>query len=146
MGRPPRTACVIALAPFFAPSSALSRDNMDQDTIQKIAQEVVQHLPNYSWQLLAVQVVLTLLAAGGGAFLGEYLKTRGKNLATKADFDSLQDQLRGNTELFEAVKAEIGREDWRKREWTNLRSTKLEALLNKMHDCDHYLDQRRSNA
>jgi hypothetical protein len=97
---------------------------LDEVAIQKIAAEVVRHLPSYPWVLLAVQLVLTLAAAGIGSFLGEYLRTRGKNLATKADFDSLQDQLRANTELVETIKAEVGQKDWAQREWTNLRRTK----------------------
>jgi hypothetical protein len=49
---------------------------MDKETIQQIAAEVVRHLPSYAWLFLLVQVVLTLAAAGAGAFLGEYFKTR----------------------------------------------------------------------
>ncbi len=89
-------------------------------------------------------MLLTLLAAGAGAFCGEYFRTRGKNLATKADFDSLQKQLRANTELVETIKAEVSQKDWARREWTNLRRTKLEALLEKMHDCETYLDQHNN--
>src|SRR5262249_17746595 len=103
--------------------------------------EVARHLPSYAWVLLLVQVVILAAAAAVGAFFGEYLKTRGKNLATKADFDSLQDQLRANTELVETIKAEVGQKDWAQREWTNLRRTKLEALLEKMHDCETYLHE-----
>jgi hypothetical protein len=119
---------------------------MDQDTIQKVAQEIAGHLANYTWQLLVVQAALTLLAFGFGALFGERLKTKVKNHASKADFDRPQDQLRGSAELVEAMKADIGREDWRTREWSNLRRIKLEALLNKMHDCEHYLDQLRNGA
>jgi len=119
---------------------------MDEATIQKIAAEVARYLPSYAWVLLLVQVVILAAAAAVGAFFGEYLKTRGKNLATKADFDSLQDQLRANTELVETIKAEVGQKDWAQREWTNLRRTKLEALLEKMHDCETYLDQLSSTA
>ena len=119
---------------------------MDEVTIQKIAAEVARHLPSYTWMLLLVQVVILGAAAAVGAFFGEYLKMRGKNLATKADFDSLQDQLRANTELVETIKAEVGQKDWAQREWTNLRRTKLEALLEKMHDCETYLDQLSSTA
>jgi hypothetical protein len=119
---------------------------MDQETIQKLAAEIAQHLPDYSWWLLAIQVVLTLLAAAAGAFFGEYFKTRGKNLATRADFESLKAQLRANTELVETIKSEVGHRDWAKRERTNQRRIKLEELLNKLHDCDHYLDELRSSA
>jgi hypothetical protein len=56
---------------------------MDEVTIQKIAAEVARHLPSYTWMLLLVQVVILGAAAAVGAFFGEYLKMRGKNLATK---------------------------------------------------------------
>jgi hypothetical protein len=67
---------------------------MDEVTIQKIAAEVARHLPSDAWLLLLVQVVILAAAAAVGALFGEYLKTRGKHLATKADFDSLQNQHR----------------------------------------------------
>jgi hypothetical protein len=112
---------------------------MDPDTIQKIAAAVVQHLPSWA-TLLAVQVIVTLLAAALGAFFGEYFRTRGKNLATKADFEELKIQLSDNTRLVETIKAEVGQKDWAQREWTNLRRTNLVMLLNKMHDCHTYLE------
>src|SRR5262249_20615900 len=58
--------------------------HMDEVTIEKIAAEVVWHWRWCAWGLLLVEVVV--LGGGGavGAFFGEYLKTRGKNLATTA--------------------------------------------------------------
>jgi hypothetical protein len=119
---------------------------MDEVTIQKIAVEVARHLPSYAWVLLLIQVVILAAAAAVGAFFGEYLKTRGKNLATKADFESLQNQLRANTELVETIKAEVGQKDWAQREWTTLRRGKLEALLEKMHESTLYLERPRDDA
>jgi hypothetical protein len=119
---------------------------MDEVTIQKIAAEIARHLPSYAWLLLLVQVVIMAAAAAVGAFCGEYLKTRGKNLATKADFDSLQNQLRANTKLVETIKAEVGQRDWAQREWTNLRRIKLEALMEKMDECVAVLERRASKA
>jgi|SRR5262249_8710422 len=116
---------------------------MDPATIQQIAAEVARHLPSYAWMQLLVAMLLMAIAGAVGAFFGEYFRTRGKNLATKADFESLQDQLRANTELVETIKAEVGQKDWAAREWINLRRTKLEALLEKMHDCEVYLDVLR---
>jgi hypothetical protein len=119
---------------------------MDEVTIQKIAAEVARHLPSYAWVLLLVQVVILAAAAAVGAFFGEYLKTRGKNLATKADFESLKNQLRANTELVETIKAEVGQKDWARREWTNLRRTKLEALTTALHECEAYIERYRSKS
>jgi hypothetical protein len=115
---------------------------MDQNTIERLVAEVAKHLPPYPWwTLLAGQAALTLLAAGFGAFLGEYLKIRGQNLATKADFSSLKTQLRANTELVETIKMEVSQRDWAKREWTTLRRMKLESLFERIHDCDDYIRQ-----
>jgi hypothetical protein len=100
---------------------------MDQDTILKMAQEIAEHLPNYSWQLLVVQTVLTVFAFGAGILFGEYFRTR----ATKTDVD-------GPGRFQDTAGATLG-DDCRKREWANLRRVKLEVLLNKMHDCEQPL-------
>jgi hypothetical protein len=123
---------------------------MDADTIQKVATELAKHLPGdwwaHNWWVVlifqAVLAVLTLAAAAGGAFYGEYLRTRGKNLATKADFDTLQAQQKATTELVETVKADVSQRDWAKREWTTLLRMKLQSLFEKMHDCDDYIRQQ----
>jgi ABC-type phosphate/phosphonate transport system permease subunit len=119
---------------------------MDSDTVQKIAIEVAKHLPTLAWAALVIQVVLTVAAAAAGAIFGEYFGTRGKNHATKADFESLKDQLRANTELVETIKSEVSQRDWAKREWANLRRLKLEQLLEQVDDRDHYRDLIRTNA
>jgi len=73
---------------------------MDQEAIQKLAAEIVRNMPNYPMWLLAIQVALTLVAAAAGAFLGEYFKIRGRNFATKADFETLLEQLHKNTHIW----------------------------------------------
>jgi hypothetical protein len=118
---------------------------MDPATIQQIAAEIARHLPSYAWMQLLVAMLLMAIAGAVGAFFGEYLKTRAKNLATKADLESIKAQLSDTTQVVEAIKSEVGQRDWAQREWTNLRRTKLEALLDKMHDCDVYLERQRDN-
>jgi hypothetical protein len=93
---------------------------------------------------MLLQVALTVSAAALGAYFGEYLKTKGKNLATKEDFESLKGQLRENTELVENIKAEVGQRDWAAREWRNIRRAKLEEMLTKMHDSENYSDRFRN--
>jgi|SRR5262245_45655755 len=118
---------------------------MDKETIQQIATEVVARLPygDRYWLFLIVNVVVMALVGSLAALGTSYFRTRGQNLATKHDFASLQEQLRTTTQAVETIKSEVGQKDWAQREWTNLRRTKLEALLEKMHDCDTYLDQHR---
>jgi len=96
--------------------------------------------------LTIVNFVIAALVAALTALGVSYFRTRGQNLATKHDFDELLRQLRTNTELVETIKSEVGQRDWARREWTNVRRTKLEALLGKMHECELYLDRQRESA
>src|SRR5882724_3664451 len=85
---------------------------VDQETINGLADLIAQKLPIPVWWLIAIQAALTLLAAGVGAFFGEYLRIRGRNLATKADFNSLSAQLQANTETVEKIKSNVAQRDW----------------------------------
>jgi hypothetical protein len=116
---------------------------MDPATIQQIAAEVVARLPYGDRYWLVVYVVVAALVGAVAALGTSYFRTRGQNLATKHDFDELQKQLKANTELVETIKSEVGQRDWAQREWTNLRRTKLEALLTGMHECQAHLDRHR---
>jgi hypothetical protein len=117
---------------------------MDKDTIQQIAAQVVAQLP--LGLLMIVNVVIAALVSALTALGVSYFRTRGQNLATKHDFEELQKQLKANTELVEAIKSEVSQRDWTQREWTTLRRIKLEALLEKTHECEVYLDRQRDSA
>jgi hypothetical protein len=117
---------------------------MDKETIQQIAAQVVAQLP--LGLLMIVKVVIGVLVSALTALGVSYFRTRGQNLATKHDFDELKKQLKANTDLVENIKSEVSQRDWAQREWTNLRRIKLEALLEKMHDCKAFLNVQRRKA
>jgi hypothetical protein len=117
---------------------------MDKETIQQIAAQVVAQLP--LGLLTILNLFIVALVSALTALGVSYFRTRGQNLATKHDFDELQKQLSTNTKLVETIKSEVGQRDWAQREWTNLRRVKLEALMEKMHECDAYLERRRASA
>jgi hypothetical protein len=119
---------------------------MDKDTIQQIAAEVAARLPFGDRYYVVISVVVMALAAAVAAWFGSFFKTKGQNFATKQDFNELLRQVRANTEAVETIKSEISQRDWAQREWTTLRRIKLEALLEKMHECGTYLDRLRSAA
>jgi hypothetical protein len=132
----------------LAALDGVTKPHMDNETIQQIAAEVVHRLPygDRPWLFLLVTTVVMALAAGLAAWGGAFLKTKGEHFATKQDFDELQKQLSATTKLVETIKSEVSQRDWAKREWTTLRRIKLEALLEKMHECGTYLDRLRSAA
>jgi hypothetical protein len=96
--------------------------------------------------LVILNVVIAALVSALTALGVSYFRTRGQNLATKHDFDELQKQLSATTKLVETIKSEVSQLDWAQREKTTLRRLKLEALLEKMHECEDYLDRRRDTA
>jgi hypothetical protein len=116
---------------------------MDQETIQQIAVQVVAQLPLAL--LMVINVIIAALVSALTALGVSYFRTRGQNLATKHDFEELKKQLKANTEIVETIKSEVSQRDWAQREWTNLRRGKLEALLEKMHESEAYLDRLRSS-
>jgi hypothetical protein len=115
---------------------------VDPETIKKIAEEVARH-SSFTWVFWVTQGIFTVAAATIGLYVGEYFKTRGKNYATKKDFDNLQRQLSDQTHLVEAIKSEVSQRDWSLREWKTLRRIKLEELLNKSHECIIYSEKVR---
>ena len=113
-------------------------DNMDQETIRKIAEQLAQSSYTLTW-------VPELVTFGLGVFLGGYLKARGKNFPTRDNFRQLEEQLSANTKLVETIKVEAEK-DRTAREWLNLRCIKLEELLKKAGACEIYLDQYNSGS
>jgi hypothetical protein len=117
---------------------------MDKETIQQIAAQVVAQLP--LGLLTILNLFIVALVSALTALGVSYFRTGGQNLATKHDFDELQKQLSANTKLVEDIKSDVSQRDWARREWTTLRRVKLEALLEKMHECEEQLDRRRDRA
>ncbi len=69
------------------------------------------------------------LVAGGGAFLGAYLKNKGKNLATKEDFIDLKKQTDQLTKSTEEIKLEIERRSYLGRQrWEAKRTHYMEIM------------------
>ncbi len=80
--------------------------NMDAETVKLIQQTVAERLTGAG----AVLALACLIASGAGAFVGPYLKAKGKQLATKEDFNELLNQIRAQTQAAEGIKAEIQRD------------------------------------
>ena len=74
--------------------------------------------------------LISVLSGGIGAFVGAYLRRRGENLATKADFDSLLSQLKQQTREVEEIKSEISQAGWiHQRRWDLKRELYAELLV-----------------
>jgi hypothetical protein len=112
-----RKAVLRSLLPSSGKDVEQIKGCLTRISIRKIATEIVRLLPSSLWLPLLVQVLI-LAAAPRARSLVSISKTRGKNLATKAGFKDLQDQLSANTELVETIKVEVGQKDWARREWT----------------------------
>lgn len=99
---------------------------MSEELIREIAQEIVRQMPPMGGWAYYVILGLGMMAA---AFLGSYLRERGKNYATKADMKQVLERLEATTKTTEEVRATVAHADWHTREWKTLRRTKLEELI-----------------
>ncbi|MNL25909.1 hypothetical protein D3C87_1474110 [compost metagenome] len=70
-------------------------------------------------------MVILLVVAAGGSFLGAYLKTRATNAAMADDLEAIKQQLRETTDTAETIRAQIGKRG----ELHTLRIKKLEELM-----------------
>jgi hypothetical protein len=72
---------------------------MDPELLKLIHATVKEGVTSVSWTVM----IIGLLAAGIGAFLGSYLKRRGEMRATTDNFEELLRQLKAQTEATQAI-------------------------------------------
>ena len=80
---------------------------MNPDTLREIVEDAVYHADRLRIVIDVLLVVVVGIAGAIGSYWGAYLKTRGKNLATKDDFDNLLEQGRKTTQATEEVRRQI---------------------------------------
>lgn len=114
---------------------------MNDATIQEIAKAIVKEQFFLNWQFYVILLFFTIIGFSIGAFLDSYFKNRGKNYATKADFDELLKQLRTTTSVAEEIKSSISHSDWILKEWKTLRRLKLEELLSVIQEFNNEISR-----
>jgi hypothetical protein len=73
-------------------------------------------------------MAITALVAGGGAYLGSYLKKKGENLATHEDIDKLVKDVATVTQTTKEIEAKISNEVWeRQAKWSIRRDALFEV-------------------
>lgn len=81
---------------------------MDTELIKVVQQAVRDGPTSASW----IVILISLISAGLGAFLGSYLKRKGEHLATRDDFDELLLQIKAQTKVTEEIKQELSGKLW----------------------------------
>ncbi|HWY58608.1 MAG TPA: hypothetical protein VNZ03_29355 [Terriglobales bacterium] len=75
-----------------------------------------------------LQFVILAVFAGGGAFLGSYLKRKGENLATHEDIGNVLEEVRAVTTATKEIEAQISNDVWdRQKQWELKREALFEA-------------------
>ncbi|MCG6228328.1 hypothetical protein [Vibrio furnissii] len=91
-----------------------------EDLVSALSQ--IKYKQSLEWYVY----VFVILSSGLGAFFIAYFKEKGKNYATKEDFDKLTLELsRKNTELVEGIKSEFSHKTWVNQQFF---PTKLEIM------------------
>lgn len=114
---------------------------MDQEIITQLAQAIQENtfVPNIGFYSLVFAIAF--LASTGASFVLPYLSKRGKNYATKKDFEDILDQLSQATNLSEQIKAEINTGYQEQVGINTLLREKLENLLDETYELDRWVDR-----
>lgn len=118
---------------------------MDALMISKISNEIVNETILLNWKFYVLLVLITFVTTCISSYVFPYLKTRGKALATEADFKSLLKQLQKTTETTETIKRAITHNDWALKELKLLRRQKLEELLIAIFEVEDWVDSYKDN-
>lgn len=117
-----------------------------ETVIRTIASEIMNQTiwENYKFYLLVFAI--SLVSGAIVAFSVPYLKQRGKNLATKADFEEILRQLKLTTTLAEGIKSDINLKLEEEHNIRALSREKMEALFEQTFELELWLEQAREKA
>lgn len=79
---------------------------MDPEPLNLIQDAIEKGLTSRIWLVM----LLGLICAGAGAFLGSYLKKMGEQRAIKEKFDEVLQQIAAQTEVTQAIKADFAKD------------------------------------
>ena len=119
---------------------------MNENLIRTIAMEVVNQsiIGNYKTYLLIV--CISIIAGSATAFIASYLKYRGKQYATKADFEQILNQLKQTTKVTEDIKSDINAKSQDHNNLKILAREKLESIMSQSFELELWLEKARSSA
>lgn len=80
------------------------------------------------WGVFLLFLATTAVVSGCGAYFGSYLKTKGKNLATREDIDGVVEQVSAVTQATKEIETKISSDLWdRQKQWEMKREVLFEA-------------------
>lgn len=112
---------------------------MSEALIREIAEKIAHEQLIAQWPVYLLMAAISLIIGFLAPLLNGYAKKRGETLATKADFEELLTQLKTTTAVAEEVKTKVSHADWAARELKTLRRSKLEDLLQAIHEAEEWL-------
>lgn len=99
------------------------------EEITQIAKEIANQQIHDTWYVFALIALITCVSSAIGAFLTSYVITRGKNLATKSDFEAILNQVKQTTITTESIKSVISSKQSESLEIKSMYRGKLEDLF-----------------
>ncbi|HZY31949.1 MAG TPA: hypothetical protein VFF86_09960 [Candidatus Methylomirabilis sp.] len=107
---------------------------MSVEEVRSIVSQFAGNGVPLHWSTYLLILLISLLASGFGAWLGSYLREKGKHLATREDIGEIVEQLRQTTKATEEIKAQVSSELW-------VGQRKRELQLETLHETNGFLSQ-----
>lgn len=116
---------------------------MDSNQISQLAREIAARTVADNLSYWSLLILLAVVAAGAGAWIGAYFGKRGEAKALKDGFEDVLKQLRETTSTVEKIRAEVQHDDWAARELKTLRRTRLEEFVALIDSTPAFLEKLR---
>jgi hypothetical protein len=85
---------------------------MDAQQLETLIRKVVGEQVAIAWWAYIILIILSVLSAIAASYIKSYLTEKGKNFATREDFDELLSQVEKQAKATEAIKRDMARSLW----------------------------------
>lgn len=107
---------------------------MEEEIVTRIMEAIKNESFSLNESTYFIIAIISFFMAGLGVFISSYIKEKGKNYATKEDFQELLNQTKRTTKETESIKLEISKHGWLESKQWELRFKVYSEILQSLSE------------